>query len=303
MRLLAPAKINLHLRVGPRRASDGFHPLLSWMVTVGLFDNLELDPTDRPGISLSTNRDDLPTDQGNLVVKAARAAAGLATRGSSPGPAAQSRGVHARLLKQIPVGSGLGGGSSDAATTLRGLNRLWRLDCPADKLIHLAATLGSDVPFFLRGPSSVCSGRGEVVKPIAPPCPKIALLVLTGIPIPTADVYRKFDALSLGREQDVTTEPDWQVWTRLNAAELLPRLVNDLEPAAFALRPDLSKLRDDAEQTLGRVVRMSGSGGTLFSLYDDPHNAATAAERLTRVHAVQVVTAPIAPVVSDDLTT
>src|SRR5918993_3096069 len=194
MRVHAPAKINLHLRVGPRR-DDGFHPLLTWMTTVGLFDTLDFDPVDpsygeHSGggqvdgsagcLSLATSDPALPTDARNLVVRAASALADTRLRRVGEGPLAKNA-VSAFLHKRIPAGAGLGGGSSDAASTLIGLNRLWDVGLATAELAQIGATLGSDVPFFFHGPSSVCSSRGEVVRSIAVPAAKWALLVMPNV--------------------------------------------------------------------------------------------------------------------------
>jgi 4-diphosphocytidyl-2-C-methyl-D-erythritol kinase len=356
LRLRCPAKINLHLRVGQRRPADGFHPLLSWMATVGLFDTLEFTaatpvaaaaastavgnqapgptsgvsgaagrtqaPTDRRGnpprppsasaarpvestasvpVPFTLECDPpglLPCDERNLVVRIAnawRSEIAAATRGLIP--------LRARLTKRIPAGAGLGGGSSDGARALQAVNRLWRTDRPADELSAFAARFGSDLPFFLFGPSSVCTGRGEVVRPVTPPRPRWAVLALPPVHMPTPDVYRRFDELGLGREQDVADQPDWTAWARLDAVQLLPRLVNDLEPAAFSLRPDLGALRERIESSAGRPVRMSGSGSSLFTLYDAEDEARGAAKALSglglpahgRFEAVE-----IAPQVEDE---
>ena len=278
--VLAPAKINLHLRVGPPRP-DGFHPLLTWMVTVGLNDVLTVSPA----VSLAFTCDDptLPTDGRNLVVKAVTALA--ARLGRDPAVA-----VH--LTKRVPAGGGLGGGSSDAAHALMAVAKLWGVDDPA-LLAAVAAGVGSDVPFFLGGPSAVCRGRGEVVLPVAPPAvARHVVLVLPGIEVSTPAVYRKFDEMGLGSD---TAGPLGEgAWTFLPAAELMPHLINDLEPPAFALVPDLAALRSRLERTLGRVVRMSGSGSTLFTLFDDPAPAADAAAGVTAA-GVRAVAVPLAP--------
>jgi len=298
MRLIAPAKINLHLRVGPRR-SDGFHPLLTWMTTVGLFDTLELKPVDSPGggwidgsaagLSLATDEPALPTDARNLVVRAAAALADTPLRRVGEGPLAKNA-VSAFLHKRIPTGAGLGGGSSDAASTLIGLNRQWDVGLTTAELAHIGATLGSDVPFFFHGPSSVCSGRGEVVRPIAVPAAKWALLVMPNVGVSTAAVYAAFDRMGLADDQSVVNEPDWSAWVRLDASSLLHRLVNDLEPAAFAVEPLVGRLRTSLEEQLSRPVRMSGSGSTLFTLYDTEPDAKQAARQLTTIDArVEVV--------------
>jgi 4-diphosphocytidyl-2C-methyl-D-erythritol kinase len=236
------------------------------------------------------------------------------------------------LEKRIPVGAGLGGGSSDAARTLLGLERLRRewlttlatagakdggvqVDSekrrPANDLSAFAGRFGSDVPFFVRasfpapvgGPSAVCTGRGEVVTPVAPPAARWAVLVLPEMSLSTPDVYRRFDEMGLGRWADVDTAgaPDWSEWSRLTAQELLPRLVNDLEAPAFSLRPGLADLRAAVEQALGRAVRMSGSGSSLFTLFDSRADADAAAVRLRQTLRVRAEAIALAPSIEDDL--
>src|SRR5690349_7767510 len=154
----APAKINLHLRVGPVR-TDGFHPLLSWMTTVSLFDTLTFRSTQHAGITLRCDDPALPTDESNLVMKAARL-----VMSELPRERQQSvGGVEIDLQKRVPSGAGLGGGSSDAATTIFGLGSLWNFSCTPRQGMELAARLGSDVPFFFYGArSGICTSRGEI---------------------------------------------------------------------------------------------------------------------------------------------
>ena len=144
----------------------------------------------------------------------------------------------------------------------------------------MAARIGSDVPFFLHGPSAVCTGRGEVVRPVAQPAARWGVLILPPVVMPTPDVYRRFDAMGLGHEAALADEPDWAAWARLPAAELMSEVVNDLEPAAFAIRPELDAVRRAAERAVGRPVRMSGSGSSLFTLFDDRAGAIEARDRL-----------------------
>lgn len=287
MQVFAPAKINLHLRVAPVDGS-GFHPVLSWMCTVALFDTLTIESADDGVIALTCDDPSLPCGESNLIIRAARAM--NATQGAR---------VH--LHKRIPVGGGLGGGSSDAARTLLALNRFWNLNWPIERLARIAASLGSDVPFFLHDASSLCTGRGEIVRPISNPRPKWVVLILPGFAIPTADVYRRFDSLAHGNADSVALKPDLYQWTELLAGPLLQRLVNDLEPPAFDLCPRLADLHRQVQQTLGQIVRMSGSGSSLFTLYDDFSEAQAAAERIKRCHHVIALAEGIAPELKDDL--
>jgi 4-diphosphocytidyl-2C-methyl-D-erythritol kinase len=376
MRVLCPAKINLHLRVGRRRA-DGFHPLLSWFTTVGLFDTLTVEDRreavppgrERAGAArillLSSDLPGLAADESNLVVRAAEALAHAAasrgegdvkdatgglplgdvragresggidfrhpaahepavpTQGVREGDAAVGtarqrptpqrsgdagagvRPVAARLEKQIPLGAGLGGGSSDAARTLVALNRYWHLDQSMHRLAPIAATLGSDVPFFLYGPSSVCTGRGEIVKPVPPPAmAKWVVLILPDIHMPTAAVYGRFDELGLGFDEhiDESGQPDWREWSSRKSKDLLVGLVNDLERPAFEIRKDLGTLRAGIELKLGRPVRMSGSGSSLFTLYDEKGEAEAAANVISASFGVpRTLAAEMTPTLNDDL--
>jgi 4-diphosphocytidyl-2-C-methyl-D-erythritol kinase len=210
--------------------------------------------------------------------------------------------VNALLEKKIPLGAGRGGGSSAAARTLLGLNRLWQINWPVERLAPLAAKLGSDVPFFLHGPSSICMGRGELVRPVSRPLhARWAMLVLPDIHMPTAAVYRKFDELDLGFDSEIQTQIDWNEWAQRNAKELLISLVNDLERPAFEIRRDLGTLRSEIELTLGRTVRMSGSGSSLFTLFDEEQEARSAATKISARFNLRALAAEVAPALPDGL--
>jgi 4-diphosphocytidyl-2C-methyl-D-erythritol kinase len=190
---------------------------------------------------------------------------------------------------------------------LRALNLQWGLGWTAAQLEPIAASIGSDVPFFLHAPSAICSGRGEVIRPIRPPsAAQWAMLVLPPISLSTPSVYRRFDEMALGAPL-LSTRPagevaeeavsEWSSRISLPSDALLPMLCNDLEPAAFSLRPDLQALREAIERTLdGRPVRMSGSGSALFTLYDEPSPARAAAEQVRRAHGVPALAVSVAPI-------
>ena len=325
MTLQAPAKINLHLRVGPLMtdgASSGFHPLMSWFCTIGLFDTLILESRqttasgDEPLVTINCDDPGLPCDGRNLVMRAAEALArgadGNGGRGetppsSLPSPRRASTAtlppLSVALAKQIPMGAGLGGGSSDAARALLGLNKLWKLKLGVWQLSAIAASLGSDVPFFIHGDSCTCTGRGEVVQPIAAPKPKACLLILPALHVSTPAVYTRFDEMNLGDARAIAPEhqPSWQDWSKLSADQLLPLLANDLEAPAFSLEPDLTRLRAEAQSLLGRPVRMSGSGSSLFTLYDERAPAESAAADVSRRLNVRALAVELAPKVQDDV--
>lgn len=318
MRVVAPAKINLHLRVGRVRA-DGFHPLLTWMCTVDLFDTLTLirgpresnrdhksDATSPANaaesddwFSLRTDHPTLPTDRGNLVVRVAAAMADTLGR-DGEGSTGRRERVSAFLTKRIPAGAGLGGGSSDAAATIRALAAMEKLNWTAARMSEFAAQFGSDVPFFFHGPSSICTGRGEIVRPTpAPARATYAVLVLPGFEMPTPKVYAAFDELKLGSDDSLDAPPDFAAWAELKSEDLLPRLVNDLEAPAFKLQPALAELKAKLEQLeKNRIVRMSGSGSTLFTLFDDEATASEFARRVRLETNVGLQAVRLAPAVN-----
>jgi 4-diphosphocytidyl-2-C-methyl-D-erythritol kinase len=184
LRSQAPAKINRELRVGGRRP-DGYHAILSRFASIDLADELKVEPAD--GLSFSAEGEDTPADDSNLVVRSAQA---LAER---LGIAAKAR-IH--LLKRIPVGAGLGGGSSDAAATLTLLARLWNARLASDELADLAARLGSDVAFFLSGGQADVSGRGERVTPKEDVPTSEFFLFVPPFWLSTAKVYAAHDRLT-----------------------------------------------------------------------------------------------------------
>jgi len=321
MQVLSPAKLNLFLRVARPRA-DGFHPLLSWMCRISLFDTITFErTTERGRVSLTCDDPALATDESNLIVRAVRALDASLINAGERSRLGDS-GLAISLHKRIPQGGGLGGGSSNAGTTLLALDDLWESRRGRDFLHDIAAKIGSDVPFFIHGPSSVCTGRGEIIQPTPAPQARHACLFMPDMHLATPAVYRKFDELltpatvdedelrglsftveSSGEEMHhlkaspATIEVDRaggpEHGALLPAAELMTRLVNDLEPAAFALQPALATLRLQLQQTLGRVVRMSGSGSTLFTLFDSAPEAQAAAELVAirmkiKIRAVEV---------------
>jgi 4-diphosphocytidyl-2-C-methyl-D-erythritol kinase len=269
---------------------------------VGLFDNLSLEPAavsaGSQHVTLACDVPDLAVDQTNLVVRTAEAFL-EAARAAHAIP--NNAGFHATLAKRIPLGAGLGGGSSDGARTLLGLNAYFRTDWAANTLSAFAAWFGSDMPFFIHGPSSICRGRGEIVCPIAPPRASWVVLLLPEIMMPTALVYRRFDELGLGYDSDVDAEIDWASWSQLPARQLLLNLVNDLETPAFAINPALAEIRRRAESIVTRPVRMSGSGSSLFTLFDQQSEADAAARSLGQQLAVRSLSVQLAPEILDDL--
>ena len=258
LRILAPAKINLGLRIYPLRP-DGFHPVETWMVPTSWHDTLTVTPGGRLHLEITGRTEGIPTELDKNLI--GRAALKLAERGRI------EPGGTIRLHKVLPPGGGLGGGSSDAANALVALNQLWKLELPEQSLIEIATTLGSDIPFFVPCAAALCTGRGEIMEPLrGTGRPLFAVMVIPQQGCPTKEVYQAFDAGHQHNEEVRSKRTDWPRIARLSAEELLHELVNDLEPPAFHVAPWLKQLRDEIAAKIGRPVHMTGSGSTLFTL-------------------------------------
>ncbi len=275
-KLLAPAKVNLYLAVRPERRPDGFHELETIFQAIGLADVVTI--TARPA-GLECHCPALPlTPQENLAFRAAQ----LLLR------SARCRsGAYIEIAKRIPAGAGLGGGSSDAAATLVGLNDLLGLNLSPEKLEQLAAQLGSDVPFFLRGGRQLGRGRGELLHPL-PAGPELWLvLCFAGEGLPTAEVYREFDA-----QPDHPPFGAGEALQRLAApASAAQALYNSLQPAVERLRPDVRRLRLRLEDLAGRRAIVSGAGNAVFTLLPSPDEAAQLARAAARRLAARTLVA------------
>lgn len=280
-----PAKLNLSLEVLGRRP-DGYHELETVMVSIGLYDTLlftedtsyqtrlqclwtDLWSTGRSAVSLG--------GADNLIVRAAellRAATGC------------TRGVTIDLWKRIPVQAGLGGGSSDAAATLVGLNRLWNLKLGTGQLHELAARLGSDVNFFLESPlAAICRGRGEQIEALAADRRLHFVVACPGSGLSTADVFRhwargKTDATRGGR-LEAGHGVRWPEFIR-------HRLRNDLEESARALNRDVGRTLDALRAAGATAVLMSGSGSACFAVCRSALHARAIAGRLRQQHIARV---------------
>lgn len=255
--LQAPAKLNLSLRVLGKR-DDGFHEIDTVMVKLpGLADRVEF--FENAGFFFTCSDPDVPGDERNLVVQAVRAYE--AATGTTC-----NHGI--RLHKHIPHGAGLGGGSSDAATTLMGLDQLHGGTLGAARLHELAASLGSDIPFFLTSSAARCSGRGEVIETIPAPAPLRVLLLKPWFSVPTPDAY--------GRWTDSKEIPG----VRYAAQEIDGvTLVNDLERPVFEKHRFLAELKQWLlARSETRAALLCGSGSTVFAVLTDDADAAELAK-------------------------
>lgn len=258
--LAAPAKLNLFLEIHGKRP-DGYHDIASLMAPVNLFDTLEFALRSDDMIALEWEGGDLPPAAQNLVCIAANQLRLFAKR--------PELGADIRLTKRIPMQAGLGGGSSDAAATLLGLNELWNLNYPIEVLANLAALIGSDVAFFLGTTAAWCTGRGEIVaaEPAAPAFHIV--LVCPPVGLATAEVYRGIEVPSVpvdgsaARAAFRSGDPE-----ALGAA-----LFNRLQTAAFHLAPVVESVYRRLAGLNPAGCLMSGSGSVVFVLCRDAHEA------------------------------
>ena len=284
--LLAAAKINLYLEIIGHRP-DGFHELAMVMQSVELCDRITVASRPGSGYTLSCSHPQVPTDERNLALKAARLLA-------EEFPEIAGRGVDITIEKNIPVGAGLAGGSSNAAATLVGLNLLWSLGLTQIELEMLAAKLGSDIPFCIRGGTAIATGRGEVLDPIASLTDlHVVLAKYESLSVSTPWAYKTYRAqfadryldIANGdsleeRQQRVHSGPMVTAIGHNDAQAVGTYLYNDLEKVVLPAHPQVAQLRQVMADSGGLGTMMAGSGPTVFTLAS---TAAAASEILASV--------------------
>jgi len=274
MRILhdrAYAKINLYLRVGARR-EDGYHELTTVFQTVSLCDELSLTLHRRGGISLRTNLPWLPRDGRNLAWRAAELffeRAGI-----------QNEGLYLNIRKNVPVGAGMAGGSTDAAAVLRTLNRAFRAPFTPEQLAALGLELGADVPFCLTGGAALAGGVGERLRPVPalPDCPVV--IVKPAFSVSTKQAFGLFDAFPPAPPGD-----ERAMLAALEAgdpARVAAALENALEGPVAAAHPAIAALRERLLACGALGARMTGSGSAIFGLFGDERTARAAHETLKK---------------------
>ncbi|MBW8322021.1 MAG: 4-(cytidine 5'-diphospho)-2-C-methyl-D-erythritol kinase [Arenimonas sp.] len=275
----APAKINLALHVTGQRA-DGYHLLDSIVAFAGHGDRLSFSPAERDSFSLGGRFGDLLSAEGegrdgNLVVKARDLLREtLEAAGQSAGPVAIT------LEKNLPVASGIGGGSADAAATLRGLLRFWRASLPSDMLSAIGLELGADVPMCLESRPLRARGIGDVIDRLDT-MPRLALVLVNPLKaVSTPDIFRRLTHKDHPPIETLPRSAGPAEWLTF-----LTGLRNDLEPPARALLPDIADVSGQLHDVGARLVRMSGSGATCFGIFDNVEAACAAAGELARRRA------------------
>ncbi|HEX4158371.1 MAG TPA: 4-(cytidine 5'-diphospho)-2-C-methyl-D-erythritol kinase [Rhizomicrobium sp.] len=268
----APAKLNFCLHVGTRR-TDGYHGLESLVAFAAMGDLIALEASECFSLSVDgAFAGSLDSGDDNLALRAARLLAASTNT---------DRGAQIRLTKNLPVASGLGGGSADAAAVLRGLVRLWSLDTPRSALRELAASLGADVPVCIESAPAWMEGKGERITLLPPLPPLHLLLVNPGTAVATQAVFatlRERRGLGLAR-------PDSAFADATAFLQFLQTTGNDLEEPARAISPDVGNVLDALMEQQGVLLtRMSGSGATCFGIFETAAELASAASHISAHH-------------------
>ncbi len=249
----APAKINLALDVLHKR-NDGYHEVKMVMTTIDLADRVELELLDTDQIKISSHNRFVPDDNRNLAYQAAV----LLKKKYNI-----TKGVAISITKSIPVAAGLAGGSSDAAATLRGLNKLWGLGLSLDELAEIGAEIGSDVSFCVYGGTALATGRGEIIQPIDPPPHCWVVLAKPSIGVSTADVYGHLD---LGQVTHPNVDQMVQSIRNHDYPSICKEMGNVLEGVTLKMYPEVAQIKDQMKRFGADAVLMSGSGPTVFGL-------------------------------------
>ncbi len=275
LQLRANAKINLGLRIVGRR-SDGYHLLHTLFQEIDFGDEITLDARPDKRLTMEVTgplANKVPAGNDNLCLQAARLLREVS---------ANSTGVHITLHKQVPPGAGLGGGSSDAATVLKGLNDLWQLGLSASELEMLAVRLGADVPFFLRGGLQLGEGIGEVLTPLATSLAYTIVLVLPSFSVDTAWAYEQF----AGRQ----SFPPSPLFDQLITRDPIPweQFTNDFEEVVFPHHPELADIKQRLYDTGAVYAGLSGSGSAVLGLFEEVAGATPHSEELPDCRVIPV---------------
>ena len=277
MRLRALAKINLGLDV-IRKREDGYHEVRMIMQTINMYDQLEIDIKEEPGISITTNLPFIPTNENNLVYKAAKL---LMDEFHI------EKGITVELQKFIPVAAGMAGGSSDAAATMIGMNRLFGLGLTVRQLMERSVSIGADVPYCLLRGTALAEGIGEKLRPL-PPCPNCYVLIgKSSISVSTKFVYEKLDAGNIEEHPDIDRILEGLQWHNLN--KISENMGNVLESVTIPAYPIIEEIKNHMKEHGAVNAMMSGSGPTVFGLFDDKMVAERACEALRESHLARTV--------------
>lgn len=270
MRLRAMAKINLGLDV-IRKREDGYHEVRMIMQTIRMYDTLDIRKKQTPGISLSSNLPYIPCDDRNLAYRAAKL---LMDEFQI------KEGLSMKLAKAIPVAAGMAGGSSDAAAAFVGVNRLFRLGLTEEELMKRAVKIGADVPYCVMRGTALAEGIGEKLMPLAPLPDCYVLIGKPAVSVSTKTAYENLNLEKIGRHPDI--DGMLQDISGGDLYGLAQKMENVFEPGITAKYPVIRQIRDFMEERGALKAMMSGSGPTVFGIFDDKRRLYAAAEDLKK---------------------
>lgn len=277
MRLRALAKINLGLDV-LRKREDGYHELRMIMQTINMYDQLDIEISKTPGIKITTNLPFIPVNESNLVYKAAKLLMDEFQ---------VEQGITVHLQKFIPVAAGMAGGSSDAAATMIGVNRLFGLGLSVKELMERGVKIGADVPYCLLRGTALAEGIGDKLRAL-PACPDCYVLIgKPAISVSTKFVYENLHANELEYHPEIDKMLDAIQWHNLN--KIADCMGNVLETVTIPHYPVIQKIKDHMKEHGALNAMMSGSGPTVFGLFDDKATAENACEALRESRLARTV--------------
>jgi len=277
MKLLSPAKINLFLHIIGKRP-DGYHDVVTLMCCVGLYDTIFLDFSSKE-ISVACTHPLVPHDHANLACRAAKLFLDRINR---------KEGVGITIEKQIPVGAGLGGGSSNAATVMLGLNRFYGHPLSRETLIELGGGIGADVPFFIGRKPAIATGVGDKLEPYCGLEPYTAIVVFPGFSLSTADMFKSFN-LRLTKPVEKTKI----LFFKNKRFDIQRHLCNDFEEIAATKHPEIAAMKNILLKNGAIGALMSGSGSAVYGLFRDRNSAGKAYPALCRQGSWQVFVADV----------
>lgn len=257
---ISPAKVNLYLKVLSRRP-DGYHDLRSLVDLVSLYDTIHIEDIAGDEIVVDDDRGILPRGEGNTVYRAVRMlreATGV------------RRGVRILIEKRIPIGSGLGGPSSDAATVLKELSAHWELGLKSDELGGIGSRVGADVPLFLHGKPCIMEGIGDVIRPVQLPS-LWYVIVYPNVSISTKAVYEGLRIVLTKKQNDIKLMQNFS-----NPEQIAAIMENDLESVGMAMCPQIEVIKDMLKGTKALGSLMSGSGSSVFAVFGNEQDACQA---------------------------
>lgn len=269
--LASPAKLNIFLEVCNKR-NDGYHNIDSVFVAIDLFDRIELEVIDENRIVVTADAGDVPDGEKNLVYKAIVKIKEFA---------GSDKGAIVHIKKRIPAGGGLGGGSSNAATVIKALCQTWNIDTTDTGLLNMCASLGADIPFFMRGVTAArCRGIGEIVEPLELNCDLCFVVVNPGIAINTGSVYSTINVPQAPRSPDILIES----LKINNVKKISENLFNRLEEAVLGNYEQVGQIKKELEMNGAYAALMSGSGSSVFGLADTEESGNMLVQQIKKRH-------------------